>query len=90
MAARILGEFVREKKLFSLMEGLKKLTILPAERFGLAGKGRIAEGADADLVLFDPDTIEDMARFGVDVCGIPPKGIHCVIVRGEVLWQTNA
>lgn len=88
--ARILGEFVREKKLFSLMEGLKKLTILPAERFGLAGKGRIAEGADADLVLFDPDTIEDMARFGVDVCGIPPKGIHCVIVRGEVLWQTNA
>ena len=88
--ARILGEFVREKKLFSLMEGLKKLTILPAERFGLAGKGRIAEGADADLVLFDPDTIEDMARFGVDVCGIPPKGIHCVIVKGEVLWQTNA
>ena len=88
--ARILGEFVREKKLFSLMEGLKKMTSLPAERYGLAGKGRIAEGADADLVLFDPETIEDMARFGVDVCGIPPKGIHCVIVKGEVLWQTNA
>ena len=87
--ARILGEFVREKKLFSLMEGLKKMTSLPAERFGLAGKGKIAEGADADLVLFDPDTIEDMARFGVDVCGIPPKGIYLVIVGGKVSYRTE-
>ena len=85
--ARILGEFVREKKLFSLMEGLRKITSLPAERYGLEGKGKIAVGSDADLVVFDPDTIEDMARFGVDVCGIPPRGIRLVIAGGKTVYE---
>ncbi len=82
--ARFLGHFVRERKLFSLMEGLRRLTALPAVRFGLAGKGRLAIGADADLTVFDPETIIDRSRFGVDVCGLPPAGIRFVVVGGKV------
>ena len=85
--ARILGEFVREKKLFSLMEGLRKMTSLPAERFGLSGKGSLGVGKDADIVVFDSFTIEDRARFGVDVCGIPPAGIRLVAAGGEILFR---
>ena len=87
--ARVLGEFVREKKLFSLMEGLRKLTSLPADQFGLRGKGRIQPEADADLVLFDPDTIRDRASFGVDSCGTAPDGIFCVIAGGNFCFLSD-
>lgn len=87
--ARFLREYVREKQLFPLMEGLRRMTSLPAEQFALKGKGTLQPGADADLVLFDPDSICDRARFGPDVCGIPPAGIACVIVDGEIRYQTD-
>ncbi len=87
--ARFLREFVREKKLFPLMEGLRRLTSLPAEQFSLKGKGTLQTGADADLVLFDPDRISDKAEFGTDVCGKPPVGIACVVVDGEIKYDTN-
>jgi len=85
--ARFLREFVREKKLFSLMEGIKKLTLLPAQRCGLSRKGRIQEGCDADLCLFDPAAIADRAGFGVETCALPPEGIKCVIAGGRVVYE---
>ena len=72
------------------MEGLRKLTSLPADQFGLRGKGRIQPEADADLVLFDPDTIRDRASFGVDSCGTAPDGIFCVIAGGNVCFRSDA
>jgi N-acyl-D-amino-acid deacylase len=86
--ARFLKEFVREKKLFPLSEGIRKLTLLPAQRLGLAKKGRIREGCDADLCLFDPEAIADKSLFGVDVCALPPAGIKAVICGGKLVYQT--
>ncbi|MCL1818450.1 MAG: amidohydrolase family protein [Spirochaetaceae bacterium] len=85
--ARFLREFVREKKLFPLIEGIKKLTLLPAQRCGLSRKGRVQEGCDADLCLFDPEAITDTAGFGPETCVFPPRGIKCVIAGGRVAFE---
>jgi N-acyl-D-amino-acid deacylase len=85
--ARFLREFVREKKLFSLSEGIKKLTLLPALRCGLSRKGRVQEGCDADLCLFDPQTVSDRADFGAGTCALAPAGIKCVIAGGRVAYE---
>jgi N-acyl-D-amino-acid deacylase len=56
------------------------MTGLPAKRFGLAGRGRISEGAHADLVLFDPETIRDTATFSDPISRA--EGIAAVWVNG--------
>ena len=66
--ARILGQFVRERKVISLMDGVRKMTLLPARRLENADpqmkrKGRVQPGADADLVVFDPARVIDRATF---------------------------
>jgi N-acyl-D-aspartate/D-glutamate deacylase len=61
------------------------MTSLPADRFGLAGRGRIAEGAVADLVVFDPATIADEATY--EAPHRFPTGISHVIVNGIVAFD---
>jgi len=66
--ARVLGHYAREEKALSLMDALKKMTVMPADRLGVRApemqhKGRVRIGADADLTLFDPDRIIDKATF---------------------------
>ena len=66
--ARILGRFVRERGILSLMEAVRKMTLLPARRLervdpNMRQKGRIQAGADADLVVFNPATVIDRATF---------------------------
>ena len=83
--AKVLGEYVREKQSLSLMQALAKMTIMPARRLekfvpALAKKGRIAEGMDADITVFDPATIIDRATYTQP--GQYSAGIVHVLVNG--------
>jgi N-acyl-D-amino-acid deacylase len=61
--ARLLGRYVREEKLVSLPEAIRRLTSLPAANLGLTDRGTLAAGRYADVVVFDPATIADRATF---------------------------
>ena len=78
---RVLGHYVREEGLFSLEEAVRRMTSLPADKFRLADRGRIAEGAWADLTIFDPERIADTATY--DDPRRYPSGIAHVFVNGE-------
>jgi len=79
---RVLGRYVREEKLLSLEEAVKKMTSVTAERFGLTDRGVVRQGAYADLVLLDANTVADRATF-TDPHQYP-DGIPYVIVNGEI------
>jgi dihydroorotase/N-acyl-D-amino-acid deacylase len=82
-AARILGRYVRDEKLLSLEEAVRKMTSLPAQRMRLWDRGVVRPGAFADLVVFDPATIRDRATFE------QPKqyaeGVRYVAVNGQLV-----
>ncbi len=61
--ARLLGKYVRDERIIPLEEAIRKLTSLPASNLGLADRGRLAEGFYADVVAFDPATIQDHATY---------------------------
>ncbi len=61
--ARVLGEYVRDRKVISLEDAVRKMTSLPAQHFGFAGRGDHREGAAADLVLFDAARVRDLATY---------------------------
>jgi N-acyl-D-amino-acid deacylase len=62
--ARVLGKYVREEKRISLQEAIRKLSHLPATNLGIARRGSIKPGYFADIVVFDPKTVGDLASFG--------------------------
>jgi N-acyl-D-amino-acid deacylase len=77
----LLGRYVREAVLVTLEQAVEMSTARPADRAGLADRGRIVEGAVADLVVFDPDTIIDRATFQEPTRA--PVGIDEVVVAGQ-------
>ena len=81
---RVLGHYARDLKLFSLETAVYKMTGLPAKRFGLRGRGVLQVGAHADITLFDAATVIDAADFKNSTT--PAKGIHTVMVNGELAW----
>jgi N-acyl-D-aspartate/D-glutamate deacylase len=86
--SRVLAQYVREKKTLTLMEALRKMTLMPAqmlERSTPAArlKGRLQEGADADIVVFDPATISDRATFEKPM--EPSIGVRELLVGGTLL-----
>jgi N-acyl-D-amino-acid deacylase len=82
---RVLARYVREEGLLALEAAIRTMTSLPADRFGLGGRGRIEEGAVADLVVFDPSSIADEATFAAPHAF--PSDIAAVIVNGIVAWD---
>jgi N-acyl-D-aspartate/D-glutamate deacylase len=77
---RVLGKYVRQEHALPLLDALEKITLRPAKRLGLDSKGSIEVGKDADLTLFDPDTILDRADFVQNA--LPPEGIDYVFLGG--------
>ena len=91
--ARVLGRYVRDKKAVDLMEAIRKMTVLPADRVAgaapaMAKKGRLAVGADADITIFDPATVIDNATFANP--GQASTGIPYVVVAGMVVVRNGA
>jgi N-acyl-D-aspartate/D-glutamate deacylase len=84
---RVLGRYSRDEGLFSLAEAIYKMTGLPAQRFALSKRGFIREGYYADLVLFDPETIIDMATFSDPIR--PAEGIAAVWVNGILTYTSE-
>ncbi|MBI3301929.1 MAG: amidohydrolase family protein [Deltaproteobacteria bacterium] len=93
-ATYLLGRWVREHQVLTLEEGVRRLTSVPADFFGIPKRGRIAPGLVADLTLFDPDTVD--AKDPEYVWDLPgggkrfvakAKGIKTTVVSGQILYQ---
>ncbi|MFX0074785.1 MAG: amidohydrolase family protein [Candidatus Hermodarchaeota archaeon] len=84
---RILGKYVREEKLITLEQAIRKMTSYPAQRLGLKDRGVIVEGNWADLVIIDADKVRDTATFE-DPYQLP-EGIPHVIVNGVIVIENG-
>jgi N-acyl-D-aspartate/D-glutamate deacylase len=85
---RILGHYVRETGLLTLPDAIRKMSLMPAQRLekstpAARRKGRVQEGADADLVAFDPKTVSDRSTYAAPAT--PSTGMKYVLVAGTVL-----
>jgi len=80
---RILGRYVREQQVMSWEEAVRKMTSLPARKLRLKNKGMIAEHYDADIVVFDPETVIDTSTY--EAPRSFPDGIDWVMVNGKVV-----
>ena len=78
--ARVLGHYVREEHALTLMDALRKMSLMPAQRLGIQSKGRLQVGADADITVFDADRVNDRATF--DNPAQYSEGIPYVLVNG--------
>jgi N-acyl-D-amino-acid deacylase len=83
--ARVLGRYVRELGVLSLESAVHKMSSLPAERFGLGDRGRVAPGKAADLVILDPSIVADRSTWREP--RRPPIGVDWVMVNGEWVIQ---
>jgi N-acyl-D-amino-acid deacylase len=85
---RILGKYVREERLLSLEEAVRKMTSFPANRLNMKGRGLIRKGYFADLVIFDEGRVIDRATY--EEPRRFPEGIEYVIVNGQVLVERGS
>jgi N-acyl-D-amino-acid deacylase len=80
---RIIARYVREAKVLTLENAIRRMTSLPATKLNLGGRGVLTEGAFADIVIFDYEHIEDTATY--DAPHQYPKGIPYVLVNGQLV-----
>jgi N-acyl-D-amino-acid deacylase len=84
---RVLGRFVRENHWLSLEEAIRKMTSAPAKRLGLTDRGHIRPGMKADIVVFDPRTVQDRSTFKEPL--MLSRGVYHVFVNGEQVWENG-
>jgi N-acyl-D-glutamate deacylase len=83
--AKVLRSYVRERKLMSMQEALRKMSLMPAQTLEdfvpqMRKKGRMQEGMDADIVVFDPETISDVGTY--EKPNQPAVGVQSLLVNG--------
>ena len=86
--ARVLGVYVRDKKVIPLEEAIRKMSAQPAQRLGMSDRGVIKAGMKADLVLFDPARVRDAATF--EKPHQYADGFSQVIVNGQIVFENGA
>lgn len=84
---RILAFYVRENKILSLEDAIRKMTSLPAQRLGIKDRGILKPGFYADLVMFDPEAVTDKATF--ENPHQYSEGIDLVVVNGRPVWENG-
>jgi len=84
---RVLGKYVREERLLTLEDAIRRMTSFPAQRMGLLDRGLLREGMWADIVVFDPDRVIDKATF-LEPHQFP-EGIVHVLVNGEIVVENE-
>jgi N-acyl-D-amino-acid deacylase len=82
---RFLGHYVRDQKLMPLEQGIRKMTSLPAQRERLLNRGLLKEGYFADITVFDPKTIQDVATYTAP--SQLSKGVKYVFVNGQLEFE---
>src|SRR5712692_2031604 len=85
---RVLGVYVRERKIITLEEAVRKMSSFPAQRLGLHDRGLIRPGMKADLVVFDPARVRDAATY--DKPHLYAEGVPLVVVNGQIVFENNA
>lgn len=90
--SKVLGQYVRDERVLTLRDAIAKMTLMPARRLearnpGMARKGRIQVGADADITIFDPIAVNDRSTYMDGT--IPAEGIPYVIVRGQLVVENG-
>jgi dihydroorotase/N-acyl-D-amino-acid deacylase len=86
--ARVLGRYVRDERVLTLEEAVRKMSSFPAARLGLADRGVIRPGMKADLVVFDPARVRDLATF--ERPHQYAEGVSHAIVNGQVVFENGA
>jgi dihydroorotase/N-acyl-D-amino-acid deacylase len=86
--ARVLGRYVRELKVITLEDAVRKMTALPAARLGLQDRGVLREGMRADVAVFDPAAVRDRATF--EQPHQYSEGVSLVLVNGVVAFENGA
>ncbi len=84
---RVLGHYARELGLLTLEDAVRRMSGLSAEQFGLKDRGTLCEGAHADVVVFNPETVIDTATF--DDPMRPAAGIDVVMVNGKIIRESG-
>jgi dihydroorotase/N-acyl-D-amino-acid deacylase len=86
--SRVLGVYVRDKKLLPLETAIQKMSAFPAQRLGLPDRGVLRQGLKADIAIFDPARVRDTATF--DKPHAYAEGVTHVIINGEVVFENGA
>ncbi|MDQ3279722.1 MAG: amidohydrolase family protein, partial [Bacteroidota bacterium] len=83
--ARVLGKYVRGEKVISLEEAVRRMTSLPAQKFGLKDRGLLREGMAADVVVFDEKEVADLSTY--EKPHAYSKGFRYVVVNGQLVVE---